>query len=236
MRTRVVAAVAVLLPISAAAFAHRVDEYLQATIISVEKDRIHAQVRLTPGVAVFPSVLAGIDRNGDGLISETERRAYAERVLRDLSLTIDGEPVRLRLVSSRAAGVEEMREGRGDIQLEVEADVPRGGGHRRLRFENHHQSRIAAYLVNCLVPSDPDIRVTAQSRNYEQSVYELGYGQTGESSGPLRPGRWAGVMGWLGTAALAVGLTRVAVLRVSPTGSVRPRRVRPALLRPRGGE
>jgi hypothetical protein len=229
MRTRLVATVAVVHAIATTAFAHRLDEYLQATIISVEKDRIHAQIRLTPGVAVFPIVLAGIDRDADGVISGAEQHAYAERVLRDLSLTIDGEPARLRLVSSRAASVEQMREGDGDIQLEVDADVPRGGGSRRLRFENRHQNRIAAYLVNCVVPRDPAIHVTAQRRNYEQSVYELDYVGGGDRPGPPFPGPWAGVMGWLGAAALLL------FARIGLSGSATPRPVRRAGLRHRCG-
>ena len=66
-----------------------------------------------------------------------------------------------------------MEEGVGDIVLVLDAEVPGGGPARRLVFENHHESGIAAYLVNCLSPSDPDIRVTAQSRNYEQSPYYI---------------------------------------------------------------
>ena len=204
MRRRLAAAGAILLSVGTRASAHVLDEYLQATTISVEKDRIHAQIRLTPGVDVFPVVLASIDNDADGVISEAELRAYAERVFRDLSLTIDGDRVRLRLVSSKAASVQEMREGRGDIQLEVDADVPRGGHNRRLEFENHHESRIAAYLVNCLVPNDPDLRVTAQDRSYEQAFYQLDYEETGGRSGPLSLVRWSAVGGWLGTAAFVL--------------------------------
>jgi hypothetical protein len=40
--------------------AHRLDEYLQTTTFSVEKDRVQAQIRLTPGVTVLPLVLAKI--------------------------------------------------------------------------------------------------------------------------------------------------------------------------------
>ena len=58
-------------------------EYLQATTISAEKDRVQAQIRLTPGVAVFPVVLARIDADAGGVISEAEQRAYSERVLDD---------------------------------------------------------------------------------------------------------------------------------------------------------
>src|SRR2546428_6221937 len=136
MKGWLAAAGTMLLSVSTPAFAHRLDEYLQATTISLEKDRVQAQIRLTPGVAVFPIVFASIDSDADGIISEAEQHAYAERVLRDLSLTIDGDRVQLRLVSSRASKVQEMKDGRGEIQLEVDASVPHGHN-RRLVFENH---------------------------------------------------------------------------------------------------
>ena len=212
MKGWLAAAGTMLLSVSTPAFAHRLDEYLQATTISLEKDRVQAQIRLTPGVAVFPIVFASIDSDADGIISEAEQHAYAERVLRDLSLTIDGDRVQLRLVSSRASNVQEMMDGRGEIQLDVDANVPHGGHDRRLVFENHHESRIAAYLVNCLVPSDPDIRVTAQDRNYDQSFYQLDYVETGARSGPLSLGQWSGAAGWLGAAALVL-FARLAATR-----------------------
>ena len=170
---------ALLVLCAAPAFGHRLDEYLQATLISVDKDRVHAQITLTPGIAVLPMVLAGIDSDRDGDLSDSEQRAYAGRVLRDVSLSLDGNPLAPRLLSMRFPGIAEMKEGRGGIQLEIMADLPRGGRQRKLVFENHHQEKIAAYLVNSLVPSDPDLRLLTQSRSYTQSYYELDYVQTG---------------------------------------------------------
>jgi hypothetical protein len=74
------------------------------------------------------------------------------------------------------------KEGLGEIQIEFSATLPRGGPNRRLVLENRHQRRIAAYLVNCLVPRDPDIRIVAQDRNEQQSVYRLDYVQAGGGS------------------------------------------------------
>lgn len=202
MKTRLAAAAAMLLLAGTSASAHRLDEYLQATTISMERDRVQAQVRLTPGVAVFPIVLANIDTDADGIISEAEQRAYAERVLGDMSLTVDGDRLQLRLVSLKFAKIEQMKEGAGEIQLEFDADVSSGGGNRRLIFENHHESRLAAYLVNCLVPRDPDIRITAQNRNYQQSFYQLDYIQAGVRSRPESSAWWSGSRGWLGAAAV----------------------------------
>ena len=157
---------------------------------------------LTPGVAVYPIVLANIDTDADGVISKTEQRAYAERVLRDLSLTIDGHRLRPQLVSTQFPAIEEMKEGLGEIRIEFSADLPPGGANRRLIFENHHQSRIAAYQVNCLVPRDPDIRIVAQNRNYSQSFYELDYVQAGVPANSMSLASWSGDRLWLGTVAL----------------------------------
>jgi hypothetical protein len=133
---------------------------------------------------VYAVVLAGIDSNGDGLISEIEQQAYAQRVLRDVSLSIDGERLNPKLVSVNFPNPEEMKQGLGEIKLEFTASLPAGGSNRKLVFENHHQGRISAYLVNCLVPSDKDIQITAQDRNYNQSFYRLDYAQAKTLANP----------------------------------------------------
>jgi hypothetical protein len=221
MSRRLVAA-AVLLSAAPTGFAHRLDEYLQATMLRLEKGSVGAEIRLTPGVAVFPAVLASIDTDADRLISDGERTAYATRVLRDLSLTIDGSPVRLSLVSVQFAKTEEMKEGLGEIQLECRAVLPGGGPDRRIVFRNHHQSGMAAYLVNALVPRDPDIHLTSQSRSEDQSVYQLDYVQSGGVlPGPLSIGWWAGDRLWASAGALLL-LARLGWLLRGRAWRVRP--------------
>ena len=185
-KTLAAAAAAFFVTLGAPAFAHRLDEYLQATLISLQKDRVLASVRLAPGVAVSSAIIAGIDSNGDGVLSAAEQRSYAERVLSDLSLRMDGHPLQPRLLSFQFPEIAEMKEGLGEIQIEWVADLPRGqSSSRTLIFENHHQSRISAYLVNCLVPSDPDIQISAQNRNENQSFYQLRYSQSGGLRAPF---------------------------------------------------
>jgi hypothetical protein len=95
-----------------------------------------------------------------------------------------------------------MKAGLGEIRIEFSADLPFGGANRRIVFENHHQSRIAAYQVNCLVPRDPNIRIIAQHRNYLQSLYQLEYVQAGVQSNSLLLQSWSGDRAWLGAVAL----------------------------------
>jgi hypothetical protein len=179
--TKVLAA-AVLLSLRAPASAHRLDEYLQATIISVGTNHIQASMRLIPGVAVSPIVIGTVDTNGDGVISEVERQAYAERVLGDLSLSMDGHRLKPRLVSTNFPKTEEMKAGIGEIQIEFAADLWRGGTNRKLILENHHLNRISIYLVNVLAARDKNIQITAQSRNENQSLYQLSYVEADDGS------------------------------------------------------
>ena len=192
-----------LLLSASVASGHRLDEYLQATTFSIGKERVQAQITLTPGVAVASAVMAGIDTDRDGVITVAEHHAYARRVLDDLSLSINGDARKLQLISVAFSKPEQMREGLGEIQIDFAADVPGSrGAARTLSFENRHQAAIAAYLVNCLVPEDPDVHVVRQQRNYEQSVYQLEYAQRGVEALPI----------WLVGGVTLVLLARFAVL------------------------
>ena len=189
---------------------HRLDEYLQATLIRVEKNRVVAQMYLTPGVSVLPVVLARMDSDGDGKISAAEEVAYAERVRKDVSLSIDGQSLHLQLTSIQFPELNAMKEGLGEIHLEFVADLQGHRAKRKLVFENRHEAKISAYLVNSLVPVDPEIAINTQTRNPGQSLYEVEYTQSGTKSVPIP--EWAsGAPFWIGSAGILL-LTRLAVL------------------------
>jgi hydrogenase/urease accessory protein HupE len=177
MRKSLPIAAAFLLSLPATAFAHRLDEYLQATILSVEQGRIEGSMRLVPGVAVSSTIIANIDTNGDGTLSEAEQQAYAQHVLTDLSLSIDSRRLALHLASASFPAIDEMKQGGGEIQLHFTAAVPRGGTKHSLLFENRHEPKSSVYLVNSLVPRDPELHIAAQRRNENQSIYQLDFEQ-----------------------------------------------------------
>jgi hydrogenase/urease accessory protein HupE len=165
-----------------AAFAHCLDEYLQAATFRVEKERVVVRLRMTPGVAVFRALISEIDANADGVVTGEEGESYARKVRDDLFLSVDGRPLLIRLASWSFPGMAEMSQGTGEILLEFYADLPAGGPERCIIFENHHRPTVGAYLANCLVPSDPGISVHSQTRNYNQSHYELRYSVSGGAS------------------------------------------------------
>jgi hypothetical protein len=209
-----IAACAILLSLGAPAGAHRLDEYLQATTIAIERDRVEAQVRLVPGIEVFAAIIPAVDIDRDGVVSAAEQRAYAERVQRDLRLTVDGTPLELRLISSAFPPIHTLQEGTGEIELRFEARAPHGaGGHRKLVFENRHEPAIGAYLVNVLVPDDPQLRVAAQSRNYPQSLYELDYVLADTAPGAGARSSRLYPSGWLDLATILVVLAAAVLVK-----------------------
>jgi hypothetical protein len=160
------------LPLSVSA--HRLDEYLQATLVAIEPNTIRLQINLTPGVAVADKILAVIDHNHDNAISTNEASAYADSLKQDLTLRLDHQNLELRLTVSEFPTPAELRTGSGIIQLEFTA-TPNSlsTGPHALTLENHHLTTTSVYLFNAVHPKSALIQITAQKRNDNQSAGDI---------------------------------------------------------------
>ena len=214
MNLKAITAALMFLFFSGVASAHRLDEYLQATLISVERDHVEVSMRLIPGVAVSSDVIANIDTNGDGVLSPQEQWNYAQRVLSELALRIDGKKLDPKLKSADFPKIQEMRDGVGEIHIEYTAELPGGGSNRKLILENNNQRQRAVYLVNALAPSDPGISIVAQKRNQVQSTYELDYAQSSAPSGSSLASWWTPNLFQLGLRHIAEGTDHLLFLLV----------------------
>jgi hypothetical protein len=190
----------VWLAIPAKATAHRLDEYLQATRLSVERDHVELEIDLTAGMNVATQVFGLIDSNHDGQISTAEGEAYAQSVLKSVVLSVDGRTVPMNLLDSQFPEFQDMAAGVGTARLRVSAAFPAaGGGRHQVYFRNTHQSEIGVYLVNALVPTDKQIQITGQRRDNLQHELTIEYEVISEA-------RWSS-LGWL-----AVGFGMACVL------------------------
>ena len=210
----------VALSLMEGASAHRLDEYLQATLIGVARDGIDVEIRLTPGVAMLPVWMAVVDQDRDGKISAEEERAYADRVAREVELRVDGAPAPLTLVESTFPGMEAMREGLGTIGIKLHA---RRGGHE-LRFENRHLPQVSVYLVNCLAAPADGLVVKRQKRDEAQRSIEFEYSFGADpvpgrapwnTPGPL----WLAGFGMLLTARIAIRIYQAKRNRPAPVSA-----------------
>jgi hypothetical protein len=159
-----------VLTLPSAVFAHRLDEYLQATLVSIEPGGVRLQINLTPGVAVAEEVLAHVDADHDGVISKQEAAAYTEALRRDLSLRLDGRRLELQVATSNFPQPIELRSGLGILQVELRTPAySLAAGTHKLSFENRHLALISAYLINAAQPKSAKVKIIRQNRNAIQT-------------------------------------------------------------------
>jgi hypothetical protein len=200
-----------LLAIGTGVSAHRRDEYLQAARIAIEPDGVAIELDLTPGAAVAAPILAAIDADGDGSLSDGERRAYTQRVTGAVSIVIDGRLLPLTLTSSGFPDLAAARRGEDAVRLRLQAATPFAApGLHHLYFSNAHLPEHSVYLANALVPESPRVTVTAQRRTADQRAITIDY-TLADAAAPMA----ARVVTGLGVVALAL-------LPLARRGSRRP--------------
>ncbi len=155
-------------------FAHRTDEYLHAAFIGIRLDHVELQLSLTPGRSISGAVIAEMDLDHDGRISEAEERAYGTNVLRQIRMTADGRPVQLEMASVRFPNSADLHEGMGIIELKARAATDRfTDGQHVLQLNNFHTNHSTVYLANALQPETREIEILGQSRDVSQSKLQI---------------------------------------------------------------
>ncbi|ARW11397.1 hypothetical protein [Acetobacter ascendens] len=159
----------------APAWAHRLDEYLLATVIDVSRQKIDVVLRLTPGVDVASPVLHQIDADGDGRFSTQEQQKYAQYVVSRVSLMLDHAYLPLKLRDYVFPSIEELRAGSGTISLHLRAQAVLEPGKHQLRYHNQGAGPDTVYLVNGLLPHDQAVHIQSQKRSSNQAIYDLDF-------------------------------------------------------------
>jgi hypothetical protein len=191
--------------LSAGVSAHRLDEYLQAARIAVERDRVQLELNLTPGIAVADGIIREIDADGDGELSLDEQHSYADRVLSAVTLHVDDAPHHLKLATSTFPDVVALRSGDSAITLRSEVLVPLlSRGPHRVFFRNGNATVESVYLANALVPENDLVAVTGQQRDGQQSELTIDVRVRGTPAASV----WMGLTGGLVLALLLTWRTR----------------------------
>lgn len=180
----------------ATAAGHVLDEYLQVAQIALAAGGVRVELRLIPGVQVADRVFALVDLDGDGQISPAEEQAYARRVLQDIALEVDGRRAPLLLSGVQFPSRREMKEGMGAIRLELRAEaalfVAGAASEHQVSFRNDHLPELGVYLVNALVPTTSEIKISGQARDPLQRELRLSFQVT--PTGTHGPRRWTAVL------------------------------------------
>jgi hypothetical protein len=210
-------ALLISLTASRPAGAHRLDDYLQATLVGIAANRVNLEIDLTPGVSIAEQVTGWIDTNRDGQLSQVEGLAYANDVLRSVALTVDHRPVPLTIRDVQVPAVDAIFGGVGTIRLFASAVLPETiHGRHEISVVNRHRPEVSVYLANALVPSDSRIEILTQQRDRDQHSLTVGYDI--ETNAALRRISWvSGALGLLGMAVvIRRGLGRFCLPRARP--------------------
>lgn len=202
---RILTLLFLLLAFPPCVLAHRLDEYLQATIVAVEPDEVRLQINLTPGVAVAEQVLALVDRDRDGMISTNEAAAYAEVLRRDLIVGVDQRSLELRLIQCEFPAPTELRTGWGIIRMEFSvAPICLAEGVHGFTLENRHLPDASVYLFNAAPPKSRSVQIIGQIRNENQSEGEIEFSFHPQT----KPYRTVGIVALLLLVVLTLGRRR----------------------------
>jgi len=156
--------------------AHRLDEYLHAARLAIDPAGVRLELSLTPGIAVADALVREIDIDGDAVLSQAERRTYAQRVLSGLSLRLDDGAVPLQLAVSDFPAVATLRGGDAAIVLRIDARPPHlTAGAHRVSFRNGNATHGAVYLANALLPEDRRIAITGMQHAMDQSGLTIAF-------------------------------------------------------------
>ena len=165
-----------LVTLPSTVFAHRLDEYLQAMLVTIEPGGFRLHIHLILGVAVAEQVLVLIDRDRDDVISTHEAAAYSALLQRDLIVRLDQREVELQLTAFNFPAPNELRTGWGIMQMEFSTTAgPLMAGAHGLTFENRHLPTVSVYLFNAALPRSGSVQITTQTRNDDQSVGEIAF-------------------------------------------------------------
>jgi len=176
------AGICLWLAMVSSAAAHRLDEYLQATCLSIDLARVDVEIDLTPGISMASNVFGWIDTNRDGEISQVEGEAYARAMLRSTVLKADGSPMPMTLEESSFPTLREMSLGVGTIRLRATAAIPAAApGRHQISFRNMHHPESSVYMVNVLVPENRRLQFGEQRRDVAQLGLTLDYTVTGDA-------------------------------------------------------
>jgi hypothetical protein len=168
-------AVFVLLLAGGDTSAHRLDEYLQATRVSIGRAELNLELDLTPGASIASAIAGTLDVDADGAVSPVEAEAYGRAVLSDLVVKGDERPIAMTLARIEIPTIDEMRDGLGTIRLQASGTLPDVRGRHSLSIFNKHKPEASVYMVNALVPGDRDVNLGSQSRDPRQQEYRLEY-------------------------------------------------------------
>jgi hypothetical protein len=170
-----IAALVTGLVLAGPAEAHRASGLLQASLVEVLPSQVGVEVTLVLGMDVASKIVAMVDANGDGALSEVECSAWATQFLKAQEVSVDGHALPLKLAGVRTTAKDAVtREGHAEIVVNFTADLGEfASGRRSILCANRYEPIPSAHQCNGLMPKSPDVRVFSHARGENEKALTL---------------------------------------------------------------
>jgi ABC-type nickel/cobalt efflux system permease component RcnA len=157
--------------------AHPLDEFYQATFVTIVPNRITMRVELYTGVLIAPEIMAMIDTDRNDEISEAEGRAYVQLFLEDVIFEIDDKPIPLTVADIEFPSALDLKAGVGVIRFKLYTDLlPDHRGQHQFFYHNRHRSDLnSVYMVSALRDAANWVEIMNQERDVFQASLRVDY-------------------------------------------------------------
>ena len=163
-----------------AAFAHPVHEVVQNAYLTLSPGTVGLSLELTAGPQVAGKVIRVLDSNGDRRISPVEAHAYADRVLAQSRLTINGRPLAIRILSVDMPSYAALLGAHGTIRVVAAAGRPDWAGAATLAYRNGYSPAESRCDANIFVRAGgrTAYRIQSQDRSPDGRALVVHYSTT----------------------------------------------------------
>ncbi len=104
-------------------FAHPHRDVDQQVALTLAADHVAAEIVIVPSINAGPTILARIDTDADGTISDVEADAFAQDVLATTELEVAGSPVFSEVTQVDVGDPDALEAGLGSIVISTKTDV-----------------------------------------------------------------------------------------------------------------
>jgi hypothetical protein len=178
-RAGAAAGLALLALAAGPALAHPYDEVVQGAYLTLAPGQVRLELDLTPGPAVSGALLKALDRNGDQKVSEQEARAYAQQVLDQSTLMLDGAAARWRVERVETPDYQSLKLQSDTLKIYAVADRADLPGSHTLSYANRYQPAKSQCIANIFLQPGGGWRYTVAGQKHSEDGRGLTVSFTG---------------------------------------------------------
>ena len=160
--------------------AHPVDEVVQGAYLTLAPGELRLELDITAGSAVTSEIIKSLDENADRYVTTAEAHTYAQRVLEQSTLVLDGVTASWKLENVSVPPYQNLELGGGTIKIYAVAQRSDSGGAHILSYQNRYQPEKSQWTANVFLRPGGGwhYQVTSQQRSNDGRQLIVNYTAT----------------------------------------------------------